>query len=124
MKIIISEKNKTKIENAIREAEGRSTARTITFENMVSAIDTIETTLGIAKKDMLGIIADVDYNAQSFPGAYKYTPQSTHFIAERVASGWAITDIRRWTTRGCTQTYKLTLTDRAKEAIIENMQAF
>ena len=122
--IIIKESNKERIEAAIKEVEGRATARTIDFYDIIRDIKNIEGELSIAKKDMIGIIADVDHNAQDFPKAYKYTPESTHYVLTRKTSGWAISHITRRKTRSSKHTYQLTLTDTAKKAILDRMSDF
>ena len=121
-KIKIHDTNIAKIENAIREAEGRATARTITAGDVFRAIQEIETALNIPKKYTVGITAHIDYNAQVFPRAYKYTPESTHFEIERAAAGWYITSISRDTCGR--KRYRLTLTEDAKKAIIDSKTAF
>lgn len=124
MKILINEKNADKINAAIKEAEGRASVRTVTFTEVMKSVKHIEMTLGIPKTKMVGIIADVDYHAQNFPNAYKYTPESTHFCMERKNSGWVLIHVSRETTRRMTQGYRLTLTETAKAAIIESMKEF
>lgn len=122
--IMIKESNKEKIEAAIKMAEGRSTARTITYNDIVCDIARIEEKLNIAKKHMEGIKADVDHNAQDFPSAYKYTPESTQYCIIRKKSGWVLYYVGRQTTRGAKHTYKLQLTDEAKQEIIKAMSDF
>lgn len=124
MKIIVNEKNKEKINAAIKAAEGRATARTIKFYDIECAIERIEKKLGIPAAHMRGIRALVDVNAQKFPAAYNFTPESTHFRLERFASGWAVTDIWRGRTEGPKKTYQMILTDEAKEAIINSKLFF
>lgn len=124
MKIIIRESNREKIEKALEDIQKRCTMRNIDFDDLLKIIKDIEETLGIPKKRMLGIEADVDYNAQDFPRAYKYTPESTHIIIEKVSSGWALRYIIRDRCRSANRKYMLTLTDDAKEAIIESKMCF
>lgn len=104
--------------DAIRAAEGRATARTITPEEVVSALDIVERKLDLPKKHLDGVTVDIDYHAQDFPRAYKYTPESTHFCAVYKRGSWRVIDIYRATTRRASQAYKVDLTDAAKEAII------
>lgn len=120
--IVIKEANKEKIDIAINEAEGRATARTIGYLSIVLAIDEIERRLGIKKKAMTGITAEIDDHAQVFPAAYKYTPYSTHAYIEKTATGWKLTDITREPTGR--KKITLNLTDEAKKAIIERMEQF
>ena len=116
--------NTEKLNAAIATAEGRATARTINAEDIFDALETIEERLCIPKAHMIGITAEVEVNAQTFPNAYRYRPESTHFKAIRTANGWKITDIYRDTTHGPTTRYVLTLTDKAKESIVESRTHF
>lgn len=84
-----------KLEDAIREAEGRATARTITANGIILELLDITEKLHISKKAMNGIKLYCDTNAQSFPGAYKYIPQSTVFKAEFRNGSWRITEVKR-----------------------------
>lgn len=121
MKIIAKDSNKDKLEAAIRSAEGRATARTISADIIIRTAERITRYLDIPKKRMIGIIADVDYNAQDFPRAYKYTPESTRFLMEYTASGWAVYAIDRNTTRRASQAVIFTLTEEAKAEILSRI---
>lgn len=102
--IRINVNNIEKINAAIATAEGRATARCITADDIHIMIDEIESTLikRMYKKDWAGLEFSVDPNAQSFPGAYRGTPESTQFTVMRKASGWFVTDISRMTCKGPT----------------------
>jgi hypothetical protein len=93
----INTTNIEKVNQAIAATEGRATARTITADDVEEAIETIEKRLSLLllKKDWKGLKFAVDSNAQVFPGAYKHTPYSTHFVLERGASGWFIIELHR-----------------------------
>lgn len=122
--MLIKEGNREKIEAAIRAAEGRATERRINYGDIVRAIAELEKTLNICKKDMTGITADIDYNAQNFPNAYKYTPKSTHITITRKNSAWDLERVYRDTTRREGRRYHLTLTEDAKRAIIKSKETF
>lgn len=122
--MIIKDANKAKIEEMIKKVEGRSTARTISYNDIVSDIECIEKELGIPKSHMVGIVANVDTNSQDFPNAYKYTPMSTQYVIERKPSGWDLKDVWRGGTRRYNNRYGLTLTDDAKAAIIKTKEVF
>ena len=122
--IIAVSANAEKLNAAIIAAEGRATARTISAEDIFDALEAIEDKLDIPKAHMVGIIAKVDVNAQTFPNAYRYRPESTHFEAIRTAKTWKITDIWRDTTHGPSTRYVLTLTDKAKGSIIDSRMHF
>lgn len=110
------------IDEIIQSVEGRSSARTLKAWEIIEAIKRLEHELGIAKKDMIGIKASVDINAQTFPNAYKYTPMSTVFCIERRKSGWFVTNILRAECRK--HRYNVTLTDEAKKAIVDKYARF
>jgi hypothetical protein len=120
MKIIIKEANLDKLTAAIKAAEGRATARTITAKDIISAAEKVTRHLSIPKKTMIGVTADVDINAQDFPSAYKYTPESTQFSMVYCASGWAMDGICRGITRRANRAVDIQLTEAAKEAVLIN----
>lgn len=121
---IIKKDNETKIAEIISKAEGRATARTITVKDMLDALECVEKTLGIHKKDMIGITVDIDVNAQDFPNAYKYTPESTQFRAIYKKSGWDLIAVSRERTRSARRTYIIEHTAESKKAIIDRMSIF
>lgn len=118
MKIIINDANKEKIDAAIKTAEGRASARTITADCILRSVQKITSRLSIPKKAMVGITATIDINAQDFPNAYKYTPESTIITVEYTRSGWTLTDIYRDRTRRASRAVVMFLPEQAKEAIL------
>lgn len=124
--MLIRESNKNKIEKMIKDAEGRAKVRTITYNDLLSAIEYVEKKLNICKKDMIGIKADIDLHAQNFPNAYRFrfTPESTHFYMERKASGWDLRNVQRCYTRRANHAFWLELPEHTKSAIIERMSDF
>lgn len=113
-----SEKTVSALESAIKAAEGKASVRKISCDDIFDAVDEVEERLSISKKAMDGVIIYFDCNAQDFPNAYKYVPESTHFAAVYKNGSWRVTDIRRDVCnkkRIC-----IVLTDTAKEAIIKN----
>lgn len=91
--------NLKKLDALIKEAEGRSTARTITVDDVVDSLAQAEAHLLLlsTKKDAVGTIVYVDVNAQRFPRAYHYIPESTQFVAEITKSGWKVARVFRGT---------------------------
>lgn len=122
--IKVHEANREKITAAIDENQKRTTARNITTDDVFRAINMIEYTLNIKKKDLDGIKASCDIHAQNFPNAYKYRAESTQFTIENRRGTWYLTDIMRYYTRRDGHTYKLQLTEAAKRAIIERRTTF
>lgn len=123
--IIINEINKDKIKAAIQEVEGKATARTIDYDDLVRATQRIEKRLGIPKKYLEGVRYDVDLHAQNFPKAYKYKAESTQFVIEYLKGKWRLVSIERYYTRTAGHDYKcLTMPEETKKAIIETVMDF
>lgn len=82
---------------AIDAAEGKAKVRCICAGDVQRMVREIEEALHtrLYKKDWAGLRFSCDCNAQSFPGAYRGRPESTHFELERTASGWFVTRIMR-----------------------------
>ena len=93
--IIVSEKNRERIVKAINEAEGRATARCLTYAGVLVAIERIEAKLDLPKTIMEGVRFHVDTWAQDFPNAYEFTPMSTQFNLTLSKGKWRISDIGR-----------------------------
>lgn len=110
-----------KIGPVLTEVQGKATARTIEAWEIVEEACDIFNRLGVSKKNMDGVKASVDKNAQSFPRAYKYEPMSTVFDIEYGKSATPfITNISRIRCR--TYEYSIQLTDAAKEEIIRSAE--
>lgn len=98
----------------ITRAEGRATVRRLDVDNIMDALDSVPRC--VLKKHLPGCEVHCDPNARSFPNAYHYRPDSTHFSAVCRPSGWYLTRVCRdtcGTSRG-----RLVLTDGAKADII------
>lgn len=106
---------------AIREAEGRATARCLTARDVMFALESITKNLNIGKTLMRGIKATVCPAAQDFPRAYKYTPEATTFCAEYKPGGWVVTGIERTKCPRASQEYYIELTENAKTAILDRI---
>ena len=117
--MIFKENNRVKLEEMFKKANGKCKERILTYKNVEYSLKEIEEHLGIPKKDMIGIVVVVDPNAQDFPNAYKYTPYSIYYTAERKPSGWDVKPFGKYRTARASRMAVIELTDRAKEAIIE-----
>ena len=117
--MLIKEANRDSINEMIKKAEGRAKERTITYYTILEAIRQIEARLNISKTAMEGITADIDWHAQNFPRAYKWTANSTQVFLKRKKSGWDLVSVERDRTRRASQTIRLNLTETAREAILE-----
>lgn len=124
MKIKVCDKNMDKLNAAIKEAEGKAPARTITAMTIKWAVTAVEQTLNIPKKHMEGIRVRCDLHAQKYPNAYKYTPESTQFVLERIHGAWYVTKIERYRTGTTEKKFMLGLTEDAKKALIERFEWF
>lgn len=107
---------------AIKEEEGRANQRTITAEDIIERLYTIENGLNISKKSLEGVRVHVDENAQNFPKSYKYRAESTHFSAEYKAGSWRITGISREACLPATRKVSITLTEEARKAVIGRIE--
>lgn len=116
--IIVKEENMEKINNTIKEVEGRASARLLSYSSIQKAITEVENSIPVAKKYMVGVKVHLDVNAQDFPKAYRYTPDSTHVVIERTKSAWKLIDVHRGTCGGAHDTYDITLTDNCKKEIL------
>lgn len=125
-RIVYKGGNLERITQWIREAEGRATVRTVSVRSMGAALKAAEDRLlaVAAKKSLKGSKLSVDINAQDFPSAYRYTPESTHFEAVYNGREWVITSIERKRCRGSAQKCICHLTEEAKESIIASYTQF
>ena len=87
--------NMAKVDEVLDMVQGRCSARTITSGNVVDICEKVEARLGISKAAMDGIEVEADYHAQHFPGAYRYTPESTQISLVYKRGVWYLTDVRR-----------------------------
>lgn len=117
MKIIIKKQNEERIKSALEAVQKRTKVRNVDVNNIYKMVEEIEKKLEIPETSMLGIKADVDYNAQNFCRAYRYIPESTHVCLEKFVSGWGITGIERRRCRPSRSKYVLSLTEHARSAI-------
>lgn len=97
--IIISEKNRERIEAELEEVQKRCTVRTITFSDIVSACEALEKKYPVAKKYLEGVsYFELDVNEQNFPSAYKYTPESTYINVVMRGGKWRLVKVYRYKT--------------------------
>ena len=103
----------------IARAEGRATVRRLDVDDIMDALDSVPRC--VLKKHLPGCEVHCDPNAQSFPNAYHYRPDSTHFSAVYRPSGWYLARVYRDT---CTSSRgRLVLTGGAKADIIAAAEA-
>lgn len=109
--------------DALDAVQKRAKTRTIDDWAICQAIKEIEERLDIisSRTDAIGTIAEVDYNAQHFPNAYKYTPESTQITLEKKRNGWTLTYIERNKCKTPANKIVLTLTDATKAHMAERV---
>ena len=122
--IVISEKNRDRLDCAISEIQKRTSEREIDVNDLFRAISEVENKLGIPKCSMIDTKVYVDMNAQEFPNAYRHTPYSTQFTMRKTAKGWNLIDVKRGICRRPSSRYILVLSNDAKNAIIESKTHF
>lgn len=120
--IVLTEKNRDRIQAILDEVQEKSKARTITFDEMKDAALRVTRHLDIPTRRMKGVKALIDINAQRFPSSYKFTPYSTQFEIEHGGSEWRIIRIERLPMWKSTKTAIITLTADAEAAVIERAE--
>jgi len=119
----ISVNNLDRIREMIRKAEGRATVRTISAEDLLRFVNDYTKMLGISKKALAGTTVIADLNAQHFPNAYRYMPESTQFGLKATSSGWTLMWVERRECKAPTRAYIAVFTEAAKEAILNRFSA-
>ena len=104
-----------KMKIAITEAEGRATARTIT----AAKIATILGNINVPKNRLNGTKVFYD-GGEKLPSAYKWMPESTHFVAENISGKWYVTEIARAKCPNRQTRGRIEYSDAAKAWILEN----
>lgn len=117
--IIVAERNRDKIAEAIKAAEGRSHERTITADHIFEFCNVIAKLYRVHKKDLEGSTFYVDRYAQNFPAAYKYRAQSTHFTVRYEKGRFLLTEVCRDYTRRESRRVLADLSQATKAAIIK-----
>ena len=121
----INVKNEKQINEALNKVNAK--VRNASYQSVVAIVFQIEKKLeekGLPKKYWTGLRFWVDINAQKFPNAYKWSPDSTQFVVERFASGWFVTRVGRMHCSEKKVTLASVLTDEQKQAIVENFKKF
>lgn len=118
--IIINGKHHDKLQAALDAAQGRSSARTLTVQQIERILSDAIDHLGITKKALTG--TRIDYTgAESFPSAYRHTPYSTHVSARFDGRYWRIYDLDRYPCPDRYENTTLRLSDTAQQALLDRM---
>lgn len=123
MKIIIKAENAERIQKAINEVEGKARERKVTAKQLIACAEKLDKKLGIAPAHLKGVTARVDINAQDFPNAYKYIPESTVATFEHTGRSWALIDVKRDRTDIASKAVRFNLTDEAREWIVKRFES-
>lgn len=123
MKIIVKAENAEKIQRAIDEAEGKARERKVTAKQLIACAEKMDKKLSIAPAHLKGVTARVDINAQDFPNAYKYIPESTVATFEHTGRAWALIDVKRDRTDIASKAIRFNLTEEAREWIVKRFES-
>ena len=115
------EESAARLTAAIKEAEGRATARTVTSREIISTLARVEDKIGV-KKALNGTTVEWD-GGQKFANAYGHTPYSTHWTAEYKNGHWNIIEIKRWFCPNRYESGRVNYSDEAKQTIIDRASA-
>lgn len=121
----INVKNEKQINEALNQVNAK--VRNADHQSVKAIVWQIEKKLqekGLPKKLWEGLSFFGDINAQSFPNAYKWTPESTQFKLQRFASGWFMVDAQRMHCKERMVTMACALNDEQKQAVISNFYKF
>ena len=119
--IIINEHNKDRIEKALDEVQKRCTARTINYYDILNELKAVDNQFSkvCTKKGFEGTTVLIDVNGQVFPNSYKFSAYSTQFRAVYLKSKWRLIYIGRDFCKTYSQRWYITLSDTAKECILQ-----
>ena len=124
MKIIIDEKHAEKIAAVLETVQKRAKVRTITTEQVLDLPERLREFYGIPKKYLKGLRVCVDFNAQDFPNAYKYTPESTVINIEFSETKCYLTDAAREQCRKESEfIYSYELPEEMQKALLKRFKA-
>lgn len=104
------------LDMVLEDIQKRTTVRNIDSAHIIEWLYDYTQELNIPKKYMDGITVRVNLNAQKFPSAYKYTPESTWFMATYKSGSWRVIGIIRDTCTNCGR--KVTLPEEAQKALV------
>lgn len=121
-KIVINGKHREKLAAELEKVQNRCTARTLTVREIERILDRAERELAVSKKALTGTTLTYT-GAQTFPRAYKYRPESTHFTATFNGRNWVIFEISRDDCPNHHDDTTLQLSDSVKAALLERFSS-
>ena len=125
MRINIStEKGMEKLQLELDQIQKQCRVRTVTASEILSAAEKIIEKLHISKKALNGSQACLDLNAENLLCYGNSIPESTIVTMEFCNGHWFVTDICRDRTRRAGHNVEMTLSEAAKEALIQRFSSF
>ena len=127
--IIIKPENAAKINAALKQANGKARVRTIDdYYEVNLIIGRIEIELraaGITTKKLMENVRFCFDQMQHFPNRYRGRPEATYIICHYHNGFWRLDRAGRDycnSTRKANRGYTITLTDAAKQAVVEKVE--
>lgn len=121
-KILVDEKNRAKIEAAIKQGQGKSSKRCADFSDVKYAAETLRY-IGSTLKSLEGSSITYTPGSQIFPKAYtNYNiPMGTYITISCIHSKFYLTAVGR---HNCNRSipFRVTLSESAKASIIERIE--
>ena len=117
--IILNERNRKRVAELLDSVQGGCKVRTVTVEEIYDISNKLLSyPISWTKTALEGSTFWIDLNAQTFPRAYKYTPQATVVELKMIKGSMRITSVSRDI---CTsKKVSIHLSDTAKEFLIKN----
>lgn len=112
---------------AIKEAEGRATARTLHAESVNSTLAGVVVRYlnNMPKKAITGTRAIVHASTEKLPRSYKYRAESTQAEFAHDGKGWVLVNVCRDTLKqssAAKEGVELELSDTAKEWLLDSLK--
>lgn len=121
MKIIFKKENYKKIQAVLDTVQKNKKVRTIEIKDIEKMLKTIiDYPIAWSKRSLNGSEFILNFNAQDFPNAYKYTPYATFIKVTMKNGNWQIVDVYRDICKN--KKIECKLSETAKEYLIK--QAF
>ena len=120
--IVIKEENKDRIEKILNEVQKLCRVRLITYNEMYDFLEKLRKLYPISNKNLNGCVFEIDLNAQTFPSAYKYTPESTQFEVIYKNGYFKLIAVYRYQTKGPKSKVEAKLTSEAEAAILKSFE--
>lgn len=112
---------RARLQKELDAVQGRCKARTVTVDEIQKVLRHVEDMLGVSKKALAGV--EVHYTgAEQVASAYRFVPESTHFIARHNGSAWTVVDIRRAACPDRVSDTQVTMPEETQKAVIDSLR--